>query len=380
MYDVITAILGNLFFGHELTEGIELSEDIYEEMKVQGVGALPFPILERLSMDDTLRQQWTSYCLRQTVNYVRANSAQDTILQALEKSGIPVVVLKGSSAAKYYPHPELRMSGDIDLLIKPCDSQKAIETIEQFGCRFESHNLAERHLCTHYGDIRIELHNRFAEMDNPEAAQKIDSILYDAMDRAEGHYLPDRENGLVLLQHLNHHLMTGIGLRHFVDWMVFADKYLDEDFLELADSVGIKKLAISATQLCQQYLGLRSLVPDGDQNGLWHYLCESGNFGRKQEETTEKKAEEVATVVRGGANWIKRPYYSGLSHLHLQHRWYYVPFVWLYGVLRYAFLLFREGNAFRTIFHGKKRAEQKRGMLTEIGVTRFVKREQDQTN
>ena len=42
---------------------------------------------------------------------------QQEIIELLMAEKIPCAVLKGMSVACYYPHPELRMSGDIDLLV-----------------------------------------------------------------------------------------------------------------------------------------------------------------------------------------------------------------------------------------------------------------------
>ena len=45
--------------------------------------------------------------------------AQDGILDLMRSHEIPCAVLKGFSAACRYPHPELRVPGDIDILVLP---------------------------------------------------------------------------------------------------------------------------------------------------------------------------------------------------------------------------------------------------------------------
>lgn len=373
--DIVSSLVSAGIWGTPVPSDLNVTQEVFEEMRVQGVAALPYHQLKDIPMDEGVRHTWQSLCMQQKVKYLRIKAVQEKILSALEKEGIIAVVLKGTSAAKYYPHPELRSSGDIDLLVKPGYFEKAACVLEQAGCVCTKPYCIERETPYRFDDIEIELHRNFSLMDDRKAAEKLDSMIFDAMDRAVDHCLPDPENGLVLLQHLNHHLAGGIGIRHFADWMMFAEKNLDEAFLSLTDTVGLRELALSATQLCQQFLGLRELVSPKDQSQLWGYLLENGNFGCKKEKTDEVRAEAIITKYRGLSDIFKLPYRGGLYHLHLKPKWYYAPFVWLYGVGRYIYLLLRNGHAVRTLTVGKKEAEEKRGQLAEAGVTKFTNRE-----
>lgn len=46
---------------------------------------------------------------------------QQNQLMVLENNGIPVVVLKGASAATNYPTPKYHCIGDIDIIVCPAD-------------------------------------------------------------------------------------------------------------------------------------------------------------------------------------------------------------------------------------------------------------------
>lgn len=63
---------------------------------------------------------------------------QQAVLKAL--SGLPCVILKGSSSAACYPRPELRCAGDIDLLILPADLEKAEAILSARGYRPSENN------------------------------------------------------------------------------------------------------------------------------------------------------------------------------------------------------------------------------------------------
>ena len=73
---------------------------------------------------------------------------------------------------------------------------------------------------------------------------------------------PPLENVLVLLEHINQHLEKGLGLRQILDWALYVDKALDDDtwehtFAPVVHRLGLDRLAITVTRMCQLYLGLR---------------------------------------------------------------------------------------------------------------------------
>ena len=58
------------------------------------------------------------------------------IVSILESSGIPVVLLKGASVARFYPVPEYRRSADIDiLLVNPDQTEEAAKALSSAGYR-----------------------------------------------------------------------------------------------------------------------------------------------------------------------------------------------------------------------------------------------------
>ena len=102
---------------------------------------------------------------------------------------------------------------------------------------------------------------------------------------------PPLENGLVLLEHINQHLEEGLGLRQILDWALYVDKALDDDaweytFAPVVRRLGLERLAITVTRMCQLYLGLRSDITwcaSADEkvcDSLMNYIMEQGNFGR----------------------------------------------------------------------------------------------------
>ena len=79
---------------------------IYDGIKKSGI-KVPYEI----------EQTWKKHIFSSAFQNERLLVAQSAVIYAFKQANIPVAVLKGSSSARYYPQPELRALGDIDLLI-----------------------------------------------------------------------------------------------------------------------------------------------------------------------------------------------------------------------------------------------------------------------
>ena len=82
--------------------------------------------------------------------------AQDGILDLMRSHEIPCAVLKGFSAACRYPHPELRVPGDIDILVLPSHLSAACAEMEGVG--FKKELSLEKHECLSRANTWVEVH------------------------------------------------------------------------------------------------------------------------------------------------------------------------------------------------------------------------------
>ena len=105
----------------------------------------------------------------------------------MEEQGIPVILLKGCTAAEYYPVPELRKSGDIDLLMRnEKEARQACDALAQKGFVQEK-SLANHHInCVSPDGICVELHNMLAEpFDKSEVNSYLDSLIPSCFEKKE---------------------------------------------------------------------------------------------------------------------------------------------------------------------------------------------------
>ncbi len=323
--------------------------DTYEEMKRQTIAVLPASCLSSLGLSADLLIEWKNFILEQLVSY-------DHYLyeQSILPINVPYVILKGTTAAQYYPHPEYRMMGDIDIMTRREDFDTAYRQLLENG--FQAEKVLNREASLVRGRITVELHQRFASLNESDQAKYFDDLIIENI--TPSHILPDPVNGLVILEHISKHMEGGLGLRQIIDWMMFADKCLPDEkwpeFYEMARRINIDKLAIVATRMCEIYLGLplRKWCADADTalcEQLMEYILSCGNFGSKM--TSDAAISENAFAfastprmafkllqMQGLTNWKAAKKYKLLR-----------PFAWIYQAFRYAFRGLKREGAFSKI-------------------------------
>lgn len=262
--------------------------EIFEEFKVHALLALPGYVLPTLSLPPELLKEWKTAVYKQITTYDAYILAQSRL-----PISVPYVILKGSNAAKYYPHPELRYMGDIDIMTRREDYETACKMLLENG--YEEVTGADdweraRHRAFERYGVEVEVHILFASLNDPEKAWLLDEMIIDNID--ETHNLPDLVNGLVLIEHISQHMEDGLGLRQIIDFMMFADRCLTDetwpDFLKLVRQTGLESLTLTVTRMCEMYLGLKEHTWCRRVNSklckeLLDYVMASGNFGGKRE-------------------------------------------------------------------------------------------------
>ena len=211
---------------------------LFQELHAQMVYALPGESIAALGLSGKDAGAYLSAVIHNRQIFHKLMKEQKCAFSLLESAGIPAVVLKGAAAAINYAHPENRCMGDIDLLVLPEDFDRAYHLLTDSGCRPLDSSGYARHVSmfTESG-VEIELHRFFSSSDNETQNAVLDEMLFKAFPKRVScelcgypvSMLPPLENGLVLLGHINQHLSGGLGLRQIIDWMVYAEKYLDDD-------------------------------------------------------------------------------------------------------------------------------------------------------
>ena len=218
---------------------------------------------------------------------------QRRILDLLAASQITCVVLKGTSVACFYPHPELRVPGDIDILVDAENLDTACNTLKDNN--FTISTVVEKHTCLHKQEIYVEMHQMVTVFPDSKKGRFAREFMTKALrntqtSEIEGIRFPvlrDISKIIALLVHMEHHLATsGIGLRQLCDWAVTVNAmrdYFDGETLALLESCGLLRFAQIMTRLCERYLGLPPCPWTADASdalvaAMLFDVLEGGNF------------------------------------------------------------------------------------------------------
>lgn len=223
---------------------------------------------------------------------------QREILDWLEARQIPCAVLKGTSVACRYPHPELRTIGDIDLLVEEAQLDEACDVLKAHG--FVQTYTAEKHLCLQNGAVWVEMHRMVSVFPDSEKGRfarqyMAKALRHTRLAAVQGVRFPmlcGAYQIISLLVHMEQHLATsGIGLRQVCDWAVVAHALrdcFDAETLALLERCGLLRFAKVMTRLCERHLGLPPCAwcADAPDELADEMLCDvltGGNFQSQHE-------------------------------------------------------------------------------------------------
>lgn len=236
----------------------------------QGVRAFAYDGAVKLGavVPAELLEKWHNKMLRGAVRNEQLLIAQDKIADWFAQAGIPAVILKGGSVSRYYPKPELRVLGDIDILVNKADMEKAGSILEAHG--YVSHGSDhDFHLSFLRRGVCVELHYNVTAFPDSEGGRISELEATHFLDKpCQGvvaeHVFPvlaEEHQAMSLLLHMVRHMFsTGIGLRQVSDWAMYI-AVTDGDYfvnvtIPLLERCGLLRYAKVATRSCVKYLGL----------------------------------------------------------------------------------------------------------------------------
>ena len=317
---------------------------------------------------------WQEAFLKNTAHYMRVLFEQTNLINLFKSAGIPLVIIKGCSAAMYYPDPKLRTMGDIDFLVPEKDFEAARELMDKNGYVFNCDYEDGRDYSYTKGDVVFELHKRYSD-----SRLNIENILAGGFENLKeyelnGHKFPafsEDINGLILLDHIRHHLYGGLGIRQIIDWMMFLKSKADdtdciENLLNLVKSANLLKFCKVLTKMCVTYFGLPDKYPwclEADTETakeLLYTVLNSGNFGRKGPYVYRPMSSLTQDLHKRGLFSVLQT--AGIQNWQAAKRHKFLrPFAWLYQIFRYIkrgiIALFRGENLKADIDEGRKKAD-----------------------
>jgi len=224
------------------------------------------------------------------------------------------IIVKGQALAALYPDPLLRMSGDIDFLVK--DYRHTADVLKSHWNVELPQSLAEKEVAFTHGAALYELHTYLIDFGSNsykrywEKALAGSTPIYVIIGGEQVAVMePTLYVAYVFIHLFFHFIHEGIGLRHLCDWAVIMHHYaadLDRTRLEnVLKDVGMMKAFRAFGSILEDQLGMKAFpfpLSDNDrkfQQCIVKDILHGGNFGRDN-----RKVRKVGVRHKAETMWL----------------------------------------------------------------------------
>lgn len=242
----------------------------------------------------------------------RLSSAMRPLFSLLLENGLHPVLQKGHAVARFYPDPDLRLSGDIDIFFPEGEKIKADNLIRAKG--MNPRKRPDGSSDYYWNGIEVEHHDYLLDLQSPFRRSKRRDIItrhgFKEVTLADGNVTsvpaPLLELLMVSVHIMKHSFGVGVGLRQLCDYAMACRKldgeYSKEEFRETCAALGITKWSVMLDDFIHRYLGVENrFLPtyeDGKERNreirklserLMVIILEGGNFGMYLPDRTGNK-------------------------------------------------------------------------------------------
>ena len=240
----------------------------------QGVLGVAFGAIEFLPEEDRPHIDFIMDWMRQITYLESINKIHKDVISELarflHKHDIHMLLLKGYGLSLFWPKPDSRPIGDIDIYTfgKWEETDKLI--CQKLGIK--SNTSHHKHSELHYKGKVIENHYEFLNVHAHRSTAKIEDILHEELNAYPDKEIPNlyypscRFNALYLLRHSGEHFAsTSMKLRLVLDWAFFVkSNSVDWQWLlQILDRVGMKQYLAVLNAICVRHLGFSAeLFPE----------------------------------------------------------------------------------------------------------------------
>ena len=214
-------------------------EEVYELSLNQGVMAIACDgilAIEDCNIDENLRYMWIGQSMLVEQRYLQHQKAVVDLANFFCGQGIRMMLLKGYGFSLYYPIPEHRPSGDIDIFL--FDAKSNIPLWKE-GDKFVNEilnikvdNSHHHHTVFEFEGQSVENHYDFINIYAHKSNRRIENILkswafVDCSSITESVVVPSANfNALFIVKHnASHFASTKMSIRNLLDWLLFVEHH-----------------------------------------------------------------------------------------------------------------------------------------------------------
>lgn len=198
---------------------------------------------------------WALSADRTHYHYARQQKVLDKITLQAKEEGLDIILIKGMTLSKLYPHPNSRSCGDIDIYF-PGNYQKGNLLLGAPDAMVDG-----KHSEMAVDGVTVENHLHFLDL-HYRSQKKAEAYILQSLPQAspDGE-LPPMANMVYLLMHTVSHLTAKIKLplRNVVDWGMFLNAYKEQlspsECHKVLRHIGMVDAFNLLTQLAAEFIG-----------------------------------------------------------------------------------------------------------------------------
>ena len=236
--------------------GIELPDtnhwwSLFRLLQRNRVAALCYEAAATAGAPRTVLMPWLAEHEKAVDWHRHQRQVQQDIIDTMARHGIETLVLKGTRLAQYYPRPEEREFGDLDLYFY--DRHKEADRVAREVLKVEVSNDAHHHSKYNYRGVTVESHYDFVNVHYPPSNRRYEALL-------KGLAPSPTFEVLFLLRHMACHFASSrITLRELTDWALTCRALQGEvDWKRVQQSVdgyGMRPFASALNLIAERQLG-----------------------------------------------------------------------------------------------------------------------------
>ena len=318
---------------------------LYEYSNRQEVAHLVGDALDRLGVLDKVSDEVAEpYRRRMAVSAYHAEQQRqvfEAVSAAFDEKKIPYLPLKGLVIRPLYPEPWMRSAGDLDILVKQEDLERAEHALSGIGAKKGKEGEYENEFFFATG-VMVELHFRLMGKDIVNGTQKVLGEVWAHTERVDDgrfeYRMADEWFYCYFLTHAARHLQEGIcGIRPFLDlWIINHRANLDfKKCREFLKKMRLFDFLEVAERLSEAWLS--GIDEDEWTSSLEGFLLSGGVFG-----TTATKRLMITSGKGGKCRYYLKKLFLPFSELKqyypiLEKHRILFPFVQVYRWFRFLF-------------------------------------------
>lgn len=270
--------------------------------------------------------QWIGLVQLQEQECERMARAGATAVNYFQEHGFSCQILKGSAVARYYPQPQRRSSGDLDIWVDG-GRKKIYDFARAFDKDGKLYGVNYHHIHFHLiENVHIEVHIWPSFLSSPLRNRRFHqfcNLHRPTMDASMPCLAFDRV--FILLHCYRHFCGSGIGLRHIMDYYYILNQGFTEEERVDAEKwirrLGMGKFAEGMVWTLRELFGLekkKMIVKPNEQEGrfILKEVMLTGNMGRIDTRNWGKRNTAISRFFHN----IRRDFYMA-GHYPVEALW-----------------------------------------------------------